>query len=248
MGVLERWSSPRMTWRDGHRDVVDDDRQVVDDGAVGALHDEVADGLVGHLDRAAQQVVEDGRSGAHLEAQRPGLAGGLAAGDLVGAEVAAGAAVDPGALVGLGGAALGFELVGGVKTGVEVARGHELVDVLAVDRLAFGLAVGRVRARLLGALVPVELHLAQGAQDLGDGLVGRARRVGVFDAQHEVAAALAREEVVVQRGARAAQVQVAGGRRGEADADGCGHGTIVPHGYGRRPRRRIRTLPLAACL
>ncbi len=175
------------------------------------------------------------------KAQRPRLAGGLAAGDLVGRQVATGAAVDPGALVGLRRPALGLELLGRVEAGVQVAAGKQPVDVLAVDRLTLGLAVRAVGAGLLGAFVPVELHLAQRAQDLGDGLVGRARRVGVFDAQDEVAAVLAGEDVVVQGGARPAQVKVAGGRRCKADANGLGHGgpfyPTAPLRPGRRPAR-----------
>ena len=51
-----------------------------------------------------------------------------------------------------------------------------------------------------------------------DHLVRRALGVGVLDAQHEHAAVAAREQPVEERRARAADVQVAGGRRREADA------------------------------
>ena len=53
----------------------------------------------------------------------------------------------------------------------------------------------------------------------GDRLVGRPRGVGVLDPQHEGAALSAREQVVVERGAGAADVEVAGRARGEADAN-----------------------------
>ena len=52
--------------------------------------------------------------------------------------------------------------------------------------------------------------------------LGRALAIGVLDAQHELAAATARLQPAVQRGARAADVQEAGGTGGEAGADGHG--------------------------
>ena len=173
-----------------------------------------------------------GRAGTHPEAQGPGLAGGLAASDLAGGQVATGAAVDPGSLLGLRRQALGVELLGRVEAGVEVAAGQQRVDVFPVDRLRARSAGTDRGAPAFGTFVPVELHLAQGAQDLGDRRVGRARRVGVFDTQHEVAAVAAGVEVVVERGARPAEVEVAGGGRCETDTDGGVMGPILPHGAG----------------
>ena len=49
--------------------------------------------------------------------------------------------------------------------------------------------------------------------------LGRALAVGVLDAQDELAAVLARVGPGEQRGARAADVQIAGGAGGEAGAD-----------------------------
>ena len=49
---------------------------------------------------------------------------------------------------------------------------------------------------------------------------GRARAVGVLDAQQELAAVVAGEQPVEQRGARAADMQEAGRRGGEAGDDG----------------------------
>src|SRR6188768_540093 len=57
-----------------------------------------------------------------------------------------------------------------------------------------------------------------------DVLVGGALLVGVLDAQDELAAALARFQVAVQGRARPADVQEAGGARGEAGA--AGHGGL----------------------
>ena len=196
--------------RDAHGHVVDDHRQVVGDGAVGTLDDEVADGLVGELDRRPQHVFEDGRAGRHTKAQRPGLAGGLAPRHFVGGQVAAAAAVHPGALLGLCRLSPGLELLRRAEARVEVPAGHELVDVLAVDVRTLGLPVRPVGAGHARPFVPVKAHLAQRAQDLLYGLVGGARHVGVLDAQDEHTVVLSGVDEVVEPRAGAAQVQVPG--------------------------------------
>ena len=78
-GVLDRWSSPRMTSADLHRRVVDDDREVVERRAVGADDHEVA-AEVGDvdLDAAADEVVEGDDALADAEAERPATTLGLA--------------------------------------------------------------------------------------------------------------------------------------------------------------------------
>src|SRR5439155_26102295 len=67
-------------------------------------------------------------------------------------------------------------------------------------------------------LVPVELEPAQRVEDLLDVLGCRALAVGVLDPQHELALLPPREEPVVQRRARAADVQLACWGGGEADS------------------------------
>src|SRR5919199_1903240 len=69
-------------------------------------------------------------------------------------------------------------------------------------------------------LVPLELQPAQGVEDLLDVLGRRALAVGIFDAQHERAAGPARQQPVVERGPRAADVQRAGRGRSEAEPHG----------------------------
>ena len=88
-GVFERWSSPRMTWRDLHRRVVDDDSEVVQRRAVSANDDEVAAEVRDvDLDLAADDVVEADDAGPDPEADgsRPAL--GLARGALLGVSAA----------------------------------------------------------------------------------------------------------------------------------------------------------------
>ena len=81
------------------------------------------------------------------------------------------------------------------------------------------LEIRRVRAADVGPFVPVEPQPAQAVDDAGDHLPRRSLGVGVLDAQHEGAAVPPREQPVEQRRARAADVKVAGRRRGEPDAD-----------------------------
>ena len=93
--------------------------------------------------------------------------------------------------------------------------------MLAVDLGALGLAIRAVGAADVGAFVPVEAEPAQGVEDhlLGGG--DEAGAVGVLDAEDELAAALAGVDEVEQADVGGANVRVAGGRRGDADADGC---------------------------
>ena len=78
------------------------------------------------------------------------------------------------------------------------------------------LEVRRVRAVDVGAFVPVEPQPAQAVENAGDHLVRRALDVGVLDPQDEHAAVAPRVEPVEERGAGAADVEVAGGRGREA--------------------------------
>ena len=172
--------------RDLHGDVVDHHGEVVGDGAVAALHDEVADGVVVELHRAAQQVVERRScpAGTRMRSVN-GSPAALRRSTSSARERPALARVHPGALLGLRRLPLGLELLRRAEARVQVAAREQLLDVLVVDGLALGLPVRAVRARDLGALVPLQPHLAHGADDLQDRLVGAAREVGVLDAQDE---------------------------------------------------------------
>src|SRR5581483_8750702 len=99
----------------------------------------------------------------------------------------------------------------------------ELLRERAIAIETLRLKVRRVRPADLRPLVPVEAEPAHAVQNALDHLVGRALDVGVLDAQDEHAAVPPREEPVEERGARAADVKVAGGRRGESNAwvHGC---------------------------
>src|SRR5436190_12474932 len=70
-----------------------------------------------------------------------------------------------------------------------------------------------------GRLVPVEAEPREAVEDDLGVFVGGTGLVGVFDAQQELAALFAGEEPVEEGSSGSANVEVAGGRRGEADAD-----------------------------
>ena len=209
--MFERWSSPRMTCGDLRVEVVDRDREVVEDGPVRAGDHGVVEVDVAERRVAADEVVDDGLA----------LVGHAQAHRALGLGLAAEAAV--GAVLGL---ARPDVLAGRVR-----AVGAALVEQPLEDLLvAVGAADLRDRA-----LVPVELEPAQRVEDLLDVLGGRPLAVGIFDAQDEGPAGVPREEPVVERGPRAADVQRAGRRGSEAN----------PHGLGTVPRTAGRPRPEA---
>ena len=101
-----------------------------------------------------------------------------------------------------------LDVVGGGGRAVRRARLQELREDLAVALGALGLEHG--------SLVPVDLQPAQGVEDLLHVLGSGALAVGVLDPQDQGVRLPARGQPVVERGAGAADVQGARGRRGEA--------------------------------
>ena len=82
-------------------------------------------------------------------------------------------------------------------------------------------------------LVPVEAEPLESLEDRALALVGAASLVRVLDAKEECAAGLARIEPVEESRARAAHVEVSGGRRREANTR---WGERIGHG----PRKRAK--------
>ena len=138
----------------------------------------------------------------------------------------AAAAHHRGALVGAGGGALGLELLVGLVGRVDRAGGLQRLDGRVVDRAALALA--------LGPLVPVEAQPGEAAEDLRLALGRRALAVGVLEPEHEGAAGVAGDQPVEEGGARAADVEAAGGAGREAHARRAGHlGSGVSRHAGR---------------
>ena len=207
---------------DVHVHVVDDDREVVGRRAVGALDDEIVELGVVDDDLALDRVVDDDAPVERVPEADDGLAP-------VGRDVGA---VAPRAVV-AGLPALGarplahrVDLLGRRPAAVGVTVVEQPLHDLAVAIEALGLEER--------PLVVLEAEPGHAVEDRLHGLVGRAGPVGVLDAQHELPAVAARVEPAEERGAGAADVQVAGGARGEAGSDG--------HGGGCRAGAMVRTV------
>ena len=107
--------------------------------------------------------------------------------------------------------ALGVELLGGLEGAVRLPLRDQAVGGGAVEVVALATG-GRGPRRTRGRATPSPTRICAGQ------LVLRALDVRVLDAQDERALLPPREEQVVERGARAADVQGAGRRGREADA------------------------------
>ena len=118
-----------------------------------------------------------------------------------------------------------FELFGGIEGVVGVAVPDELGGIFFIDAegLAFALAVGAEGAALERAFVGFQATPGEAVVDV----LFRARDVtalvGVFDAEDEFSAMLAGEEIVIENGPDAAQVQASGWAGGESQSDFLAH-------------------------
>ena len=112
------------------------------------------------------------------------------------------------------------------------------------DQLLGDLAVAVGARELVDRLaVPIEPEPGQPVEDRGDRRVGRALAVGILDPEQHLAAGVPGIEPVEQRGPRAADMQIAGGRGGEAGDDrGHGAGWLAPYRPVRLPRQHAEWL------
>ena len=85
---------------------------------------------------------------------------------------------------------------------------------------ALRLNVGTKISADIGTFIQHHTQPAQTIFLLFNGVRHKASLIGVFDAKDELPAGLFGEQVIVERGARAADVQVAGGRGRKAHAGG----------------------------
>src|SRR5690606_18871859 len=106
-----------------------------------------------------------------------------------------------------------------------VAGPDQVLGRLAVERLALALEVRSEGPASFRTLVPVQPEPAHRIQDRAHAVEARALLVRILDPEHEAAAVLARPEPVEERGAGAADVQIAARRGREPDAGlvGLGH-------------------------
>jgi len=195
---------------DPHVRIVNADREVIERVAVGADEDEVVEGLGGELDAAADEIVDDDGLGRHLQAHHELLAGMRAAVALVGRDRATGAGVTVRAPLRLRLLAVEVELLGSLEGAVRFPLGNQPVGGGPVEVVALRLMVR--------ALVVLEPEPLESREDLPGELLARPFDVGVFDPEDVGALLPAREEEVVQRRARASDVQKARGGGRETDA------------------------------
>ena len=94
------------------------------------------------------------------------------------------------------------------------------VAMLGIDRAAFRLAIGAMRAADIRAFIPAEPQPAQRIEDLHLGFGGRAHLIGILDPQQKLAAMLLGKAIVDQRDIGSADMRITGGRGRNAGADG----------------------------
>src|SRR5207244_13324353 len=167
-------------------------------------------------DRPVEEILDHGFALARdLEAQRaPGQAA-----------LAAATGVPEGLPPPLRRLALRLELLGRALAVIGMPARQQALGMGVVDVQTLGLPVAPGRR----ALVPVEPEPAHRVQDRLDRLVRRPGAIGVLDPEHEHAAMVAREEPVEERRTGAADVEMTGRARREANADGVGHRQYVPN-------------------
>jgi hypothetical protein len=193
---------------DSHVVIVDDHRQHVGRGPVGAEQDHVVELFVADGDPALDEVVDDGlplpRS---LEADDEGA-------------LAGGRAVAPGTLDPVG-AALRLRLL---APGRQLLRRHvAAIGMASSDHFVGDLDVPGLELRLVIFVpVPVDSEPFQAVEDDVDRLLGGAGRVGILDAQERSAAMAAGVEPAEQAGAGVADMKEAGGRGRKAGDDLAG--------------------------
>ena len=224
--------------RDPHRVVVDHAREMVEARAVGPLDHVVLLPLPGELDPAAYLVVDDERAFPGHQEPHDGRAalGGEAGGRGVveGGEAAAREERPAG---GLGGLPLLVDLRRGREIAVGVAGGEQPCGRRPIQLAPSRLEIRLVRTARAGALVPVDAQPAEPGEDRLERLLDIAGDVGVVDPQDELPAVPPRKEPVEEGRADASDVEVAGGARGEAGANGHGavSGVAPPYRAVRRP-------------
>jgi hypothetical protein len=112
----------------------------------------------------------------------------------------------------------------GAAVVVEVISVTQLLKVAGVDLVPLALEVWPVLTACVGTFIPIEAKPPQSVVDHLHCFGSIARCIGILDAQDELAAGMAGEEPIEESRPRAADVQVASGRRSESDADRSGHG------------------------
>ena len=209
--------------RDLHLHIVGHDGEVIGRMAVRSQDDEVFDVRAVELDRAVDEIVEARRAvpGTRKRTAR-GTRVALARGDLVGASSAQQRAVVAPRRARCSAARASPSVppaCSSSSTRVPLATRRSRRRAIA-DRAARDWKYGACGPPIFGPSSQSRPSQRSPSRMPSTISVRRSLDVGVFDAQHEHAAVAPGEEPVEERGARAADVQVAGRRGSEADAWG----------------------------
>jgi hypothetical protein len=204
--------------RDRHVDVVAHDGELVRRLPVGSHDHEVLDRRVIDRDLTVHAIVERRLALGHAHAHGPRRAVGLECGDLGGVERQAPAIVLPRGTALLGRLSCRLKSFRRAVTVVGVTAGEEPLGHGTMPIQALGLEIRPVIAANFRPFIPVEPQPTKSVEDAVHHLSRRSLEVRVLDAKHERAAVTAGEQPVEERGARAADVQIARRRRREADA------------------------------
>ena len=101
------------------------------------------------------------------------------------------------------------------EAAVSMSLLDEKVGVFLVQRAALGLHIGAYGAADVGAFVMLQMALGHGLVYNVHCALYETALIGVFNAQDELAARVARYQIGVQRRAQVANVHISGGRRGK---------------------------------
>ena len=132
----------------------------------------------------------------------------------------------------LGSFTFGFILGGGTAfiqffLGAEAIVGralfHQFLGIGQIHILAVRLHIGAVIAAHIGAFIPIHAAALEGIVDHFGGAFHKALLVGILNAQDEFSAHLLGVQVIVKRGAHAAQVHKARGGGRKSGTDLVGH-------------------------
>ena len=195
---------------DAHEMVVDNIGEVVGRQAVALYEHLIVQSLVLDGDVAEYLVMEGGSALVRDElTDNIRLSRGCAAVGLFAAHHAAGIV----RAVEIAGILLALRLL--AEAAVSMSLLDEKVGVFLVQRAALGLHIGAYGAADVGAFVMLQMALGHGLVYNVHCALYETALIGVFNAQDELAARVARYQIGVQRRAQVANVHISGGRRGK---------------------------------
>ena len=157
--------------------------------------------------------------GGGVHANGPGKAGIQLALNLRLGKMKAMLVVLPGAAGGLHSGPAGVNFFLGAEAVIGMAGLHQLLGVGQIQILPLALNIGTAGAAYVRAFIPGKAAAFQGFIDDLCGPGNKALLIRILNAEDELAAVFAGIEIIIQRGAQAAQMHKAGGAGGESGSD-----------------------------